>query len=131
MRKAVTIYLDLAAYRRLKMLVRQLEGREYDPLESVDYGALKQEFERLLREAERMERMLQKRGTYRRLIAVTADIEEELGTKDLKIVAPELFDRWDEAKEDAHLFISLLETLKNKKKIEKQLEEIRRRGQKS
>ena len=143
MRRAVTIYLDEAAYRRLKMLVRprpvsreidmlirrriaELEGRGYDPLESADYEALKQEYARLIREAERVTRMLQKRGTYERLIDVTADIEDELGTKDLKIVAPALLDRWNENKEDAHIFISLLETLKKNKEIEKQLEKIRR-----
>jgi len=148
MRKAVTIYLDEAAYRRLKMLVRprpvsreidmlirrriaELEGREYDPLESADYEALKQEYARLIREAERMTRMLRKRGTYQRLIDVTADIEDELGTKDLKRVAPALLDRWNENKEDAHIFISLLETLKKNKEIEKQLEKIRRKHQAS
>ena len=143
MRKAVTIYLDEAAYRRLKMLVRprpvsreidmlirrriaELKGREYDPLKSVDYEALKQEYTRLIREAERMERMLQKRGTYQRLIDVTADIEDELGTKDLKIVAPALLDKWKGTPEDVHLFISFLEELKSVKEMERRLEEIRR-----
>ena len=148
MRRAVTIYLDETAYRKLKMLIRprpvsreidmlirrriaELEGREYDPLESADYEALKQEYARLIREAERVTRMLKKRGTYQRLIDVTADIEDELGTKDLKRVAPALLDRWNENKEDAHLFISLLETLKKNKEIEKQLEKIRRKHQAS
>jgi len=138
MRRAVTIYLDEAAYRRLKMLVRprpvsreidmlirrrvaELEGGEYDPFESVDYEALKQEYERLIREAERVTRMLQKKGTYPRLIDVTADIEEEIGTKDLRIVAPALLD----------IFISLLETLKKNKEIGKHLEKIRRKHQAS
>jgi len=146
MRRAVTIYLDEVAYKTLKKLVRprpvsreidmlirrriaELEGREYDPLESADYEALKQEYTRLIREAERVTRMLQKRGTYQRLIDVTAEIEDELGTKDLRIVAPALLDRWNEPKEDAHLFISLLETLKKNKEIEKQLEKIRRKHQ--
>ena len=146
MRRAVTIYLDEAAYRRLKMLIRprpvsreidmlirrriaELEGREYDPLESADYEALKQEYTRLIREAERVTRMLRKRETYQRLIEVTADIEEELGTKDLKTVVPELLDRWNENKEDAHLFIGLLETLKKNKEIEKHLEKIRTKHQ--
>ena len=75
-----------------------------------------------------MERTLKKRGTYPKLIAVTDEIEEELRTKDLKTVAPVLLDRWDEAKEDAHLFISFLEKLKKMKEAEKQLEEIRRGG---
>ena len=78
-----------------------------------------------------MTRRLKKRGTYQRLIDVTADIEDELGTKDLKRVAPALLDRWNENKEDAHLFISLLETLKKNKEIEKQLEKIRRKHQAS
>ena len=143
MRKAVTIYLDEASYKRLKGLVRprpvsreidmlirrriaELEGREYDPLESADYEALKQEYARLIREAERVTRMLRKRGAYQRLIEVTADIEEELGTKDLKIVAPALLDKWKGAPEDVHLFISFLEELKSVKEMERRLEEIRR-----
>jgi len=73
-----------------------------------------------------MERTLKKRGTYQKLVAVTAEIEEDLGTKDLKAVTPELLDRWDGAKEDAHLFISFLEKLKKLKEAESQLEEIRR-----
>ena len=143
MRRAVTIYLDEASYKRLKMLVRprpvsreidmlirrriaELEGREYDPLESADYEALKQEYARLIRGAERVTRMLRKRGTYQRLINVTADIEDELGTKDLKRVAPALLDRWKDGPEDVHLFISFLEELKSMKEMERRLEEIRR-----
>ena len=143
MRRAVTIYLDETAYRKLKMLIRprpvsreidmlirrriaELEGREYDPLESADYEALKQEYRRLIREVERMTRMLKKRGTYQRLIEVTADIEEMLGTKDLKRVAPALLDRWKDGPEDVHLFISFLEELKSMKETERRLEKIRR-----
>jgi len=144
-RKTVTVYLDEAAYQRLRELIApktisrelddlikkriaELEGREYNPLESADYEELKREYERLLKETEKMERTLKKRGTYQKLVAVTDEIEEELGTKDLKTVAPVLLDRWDEAKEDAHLFISFLEKLKKMKEAEKQLEEIRRGG---
>jgi len=144
-RKAVTVYLDEAAYQRLRELIApktisrelddlirkriaELEGKEYDPFESADYEELKREYERLLKETEKMERTLKKRGTYQKLVAVTDEIEEELGTKDLKTVAPMLLDRWDEDREDAHLFISFLEKLKKMKEAEKQLEEIRRGG---
>jgi len=142
-RKTITVYLDEESYQRLRERIKpksisqelddlmrkrlaELEGKEYNPLESADYEELKRE--RLMKETEKMERMLKKRGTYQRLVAVTADIEEELKTKDLRIVTPELLDRWDSPKEDAHLFISFLEKLKNKKEAEKQLEEIRRGG---
>jgi len=144
-RKTVTVYLDEAAYKRLRELIApktisrelddlikkriaELEGKEYDPLESADYEELKREYERLLKETEKMGKTLKKRGTYRNLVAVTAEIEEELGTKDLKTVAPVLLDRWDGNREDAHLFISFLEKLKKVKDAESQLEEIRRGG---
>ena len=144
-RKAVTVYLDETAYQRLRELIApktisrelddlirkriaELEGKEYDPLESADYEELKREYERLLKETEKMERTLKKRGTYQKLVAVTDEIEEELETKDLKTVTPIILERWDEPKEDAHLFISFLEKLKKMKEAEKQLEEIRRCG---
>ena len=142
-RKTVTVYLDEAAYQRLRKLIApktisrelddlikkriaELEGREYNPLESADYEELKREYERLLKETEKMEKTIKKRGTYEKLVAVTNEIEEELGTKDLKTVAPALLDRWDGNREDAHLFISFLEKLKKLKEAENQLEEIRR-----
>ena len=144
-RKTVTVYLDETAYQRLRKLIApktisrelddlikkriaELEDREYNPLESADYEELKREYERLLKETEKMERTLKKQGTYQKLVAVTDEIEEELGTKDLKTVAPMLLDRWDGDREDAHLFISFLEKLKKMKEAERQLEEIRRGG---
>jgi len=142
-RKAVTLYLDEDAYQRLRELIApktisreiddlirkriaDLEGREYDPLESADYEEIKREYERLLKETDKMEKTLKKRGTYQKLVAVTAEIEEDLGTKDLKAVAPVLLDKWEGAREDAHLFISFLEELKALKEAESQLEKIRR-----
>jgi len=142
-RKTVTVYLDEAAYQRLRKLIApktisrelddlikkriaELEGREYNPLESADYEELKHEYERLLKETEKMEKTIKKRGTYQKLVAVTDEIEEELRTKDLKTVAPMLLDRWNGPKEDAHLFISFLEKLKKLKEAENQLEGIRR-----
>ena len=66
-----------------------------------------------------------------RLVKLVIDeIEEELGTKDLSIVTPTLLDRWNGAKEDAHLFINFLEKLKKMKETERQLEKIRRRKMK-
>ncbi|HDD40283.1 MAG TPA: hypothetical protein ENG21_03440 [Nitrososphaeria archaeon] len=144
-RKAVTVYLDIAAYQKLRKLIApktisrelddlikkriaELEGKEYNPLESADYEELKREYERLLKDTEKMERTLKKRGTYQKLIAVTDEIEEELGTKDLKTVIPMLLDRWKGPKEDAHLFINFLEKLKKMKDAERQLEKIRRGG---
>jgi len=79
-RKAITVYLDEAAYQRLRELIApkaisrelddlirkrivELEGKEYDSLESADYEELKREYERLLKETEKMERTLKKRGT--------------------------------------------------------------------
>ena len=90
-RKAVTLYLDEDAYQRLRELIApktisreiddlirkriaDLEGREYDPLESADYEEIKREYERLLKETDKMEKTLKKRETYQKLIAVTGEI---------------------------------------------------------
>jgi len=122
-RKTVTVYLDEAAYQRLRELIApktisrelddlikkriaELEGKEYNPLESADYEELKREYERLLKETEKVERTLKKRGTYQKLVAVTDEIEQKLKTKDLKRVMPILLERF--ALEEVRIVIVFL-----------------------
>ena len=107
-RKAVTLYLDEVAYKRLQELIKpkkisreiddlikrriaELEGREYNPLEEADYEALKREHNRLVREAEKLQRHLKRLKVYSQLLNLM--------------------------KEDAHQFITLLETICSKRKI--------------
>ena len=80
-RKTITLYLDEVAYKRLKELIKpkkisreiddlirrriaELEGGEYNPAETEDYGALKREHNRLVREAEKLRRHLKRRKVY-------------------------------------------------------------------
>lgn len=144
-RKTITVYLDEQVYNRLRELIApktisrelddlikrriaELEGREYNPLESADYEELKREYERLVKDIEKMKRPLQKRGVYRLLIAITDEIMTELKTEDISQIAPRLLQNWLGRKEDVHLFINLLEAMKKKLDTEKKLEEIRTGG---
>jgi len=109
----------------MRKRLAELEGREYNPLESANYEELKREYDRLVKQIEKMKRPLQKRGVYQRLIAITDEAIQKLRTEDIGRIAPEILREWDGSREDAHLFISLLEATKKKLEAEKQLEEIR------
>jgi len=102
------VYLDEEAYKRLGELIQpkkisqklndlikrrisELEGREYNPAETADYEAFKREHNRLVREAEKLQRHLKRLKVYSQLLNLM--------------------------KEDAHQFITLLETICSKRKI--------------
>ena len=142
-RKTITVYLDEEAYNKLRELIKpkkisqelddlikrriaELEGQEYNPLEDADYEALKREHSRLVREAEKLRRHLKRRKVYSQLLnlAFNCDMKEDLSNLDE--VTPKILDSWDGWKEDAHQFITLLETIRSKKEIEQKLEEMRR-----
>jgi len=148
-RKAVTLYLEAEPYRRLKELVApksvssevnelirkrvaELEGREYDVFEEADYEALKSEYQRLVGEADRLKKLLEKRGTRRELFELTVETMREMGVEKvggvLEEVSAEILRRWKGSRDDAHLYISLLELEKKKAEASKRLEEIRLKG---
>ena len=145
-RKAVTLYLETEPYRRLKELVApksissevnelirkrvaELEGREYDVVEEADYEAVKREYQRLVREADRLKKLLEKRGTRRELFELTVEIMREMGVEKiggvLEEVSAEILRKWKGSRDDAHLYISLLELEKKKAEASRRLEEIR------
>jgi len=147
-RKTVSLYLDPDAYEELKRLCRsrgisvsreidelirrrvaELEGREYDVVEEADYEAVKSEYQRLVREADRLKKLLEKRGTRRKLLQLTRRILEEMGLERvgdrLREVSAEILRRWKDSKDDAHLYINLLELEKKKAEASRRLEEIR------
>jgi len=143
-RKAVTLYLDEVAYKRLQELIKpkkisreiddlikrriaELEGREYNPLEEADYEALKREHNRLVREAEKLRRHLKRRKVYKQLLQLAFNLGMKEDLSNLDEVVPKILDGWDGWKEDAHQFITLLETIHSKREIERKLEEIRMR----
>ena len=147
----MSLYLDPDAYEELKRLCRsrgvsvsreidelirkrvaELEGREYDVVEEADYEAVKREYQRLVREADRLKKLLEKRGTRRELFELTVEIMREIGVEKvggvLEEVSAEILRRWKGSREDAHLYISLLELEKKKAEASRHLEEIRLKG---
>jgi len=146
-RKTITVYIDEGGYKRLRELIApksisrelddlikkriaELEGREYNPLESADYEELKREHSRLVREVEKLERHLKRRRVYDDLLKLAYDVDVKIRERDLsniEEIAPKILDEWDGLKEDAHQFITLLETVRDKWEIERKLEEIRKR----
>ena len=150
-RKTVSLYLDPDAYEELKRLCRsrgvsvsreidelirkrvaELKGREYDVFEEADYEAVKREYQRLVKEADRLKKLLEKRGTRRKLLELTRRILEEKGLERvgdrLREVSAEILRRWKGSRDDAHLYISLLELEKKKAEASRRLEEIRLKG---
>jgi hypothetical protein len=140
-RKTITVYIDEEAYDLLRRLIapkgisreiedlikkriEEIEGGEYNPLESVDYEALKREYERLVEKAEKMTRKLKKRKTYHALMALADELIRS-GADTLETLIPQILEKWQGKAEDAHLFISLLETLDKKEEAEEKLEKIR------
>jgi len=142
--------LETEPYRRLKELVApksissevnelirkrvaELEGREYDVFEEADYEAVKREYQSLVREADKLKKLLEKRGTRRKLLELTRRILEEKGLERvggrLREVSAEILRRWKGNRDDAHLYISLLELEKKKAEASRRLEEIRLKGE--
>ena len=147
-RKTVSLYLDPDAYEELKRLCRsrgisvsreidelirrrvaELEGREYDVVEEADYEAVKREFFRLVQECDRLRKVLEKRGSRRKLLQLTVEIMREMGVEKiggvLEEVSAEILRKWKGSRDDAHLYISLLELEKKKAEASRRLEEIR------
>ena len=142
--------METEPYRRLKELVApksissevnelirkrvaELEGREYDVFEEADYEAVKREYQSLVREADKLKKLLEKRGTRRKLLELTRRILEEKGLERvggrLREVSAEILRRWKGNRDDAHLYISLLELEKKKAEASRRLEEIRLKGE--
>jgi hypothetical protein len=150
MRKAVTIYLDVEPYQRLKELVMrrdgspinaevnelikrrvaELEGR--DPSEfslPIDYEPLKKQQARLTREMENLRKILAKQGVYDRLHALVYGFGLDFRDYgNVEEVAAKLLGEWEGGEGQAHLFITLLETAREKRAVERKLAEVRARG---
>ena len=142
-KRVVMLYLSAEPYEELKRVCRllgvsvsskvdeliirglkELTGREFN-VEERSYEELKCAYKRMLREVERLKRSLQKRGVYESLVALTDEVAEDLQTEDASKIIPEILRRWDGDREDAHLFISLLEAANKRVEVERKLEEIR------
>ena len=144
----MSLYLDSDIYEELKRLCRsrgvsvsseidelikkrvaELEGREYDVTAEADYEALKREFFRLVQECDRLRKVLERRGSRRKLLELTVEIMREMGVEKvggvLEEVSAEILRRWKGSKDDVHVFISLLELEKRKADVLRRLEKVR------
>jgi len=103
----------------------EIEGQEASAKDSLNYEALKREHVKLAEEVNRLIKLLQRIGAYDQLMVMAAELglDTELNNAD-KVIA-KLMQKWSEDKTALHIFITLIETSKHKKAIEKKLEQIR------
>ena len=112
----------------VKRRVAELEGL---PLEAPveNYSELKRQHLKLSNEAMALEKVLKREKVFDRLVALATELGvswQDLGN--LREVTPKLLEGWDGLKEHIHKFITLLETVQEKKKIEASLSRIRSEG---
>ena len=145
-RGQVSLYIDKDSYKRLKELVApepvchevdrfiaqriaELEDREYDPLEHIDYEALKKEYKGVIKELDSLEKDLKHKDVYEdlKVLAVQVGVDTKDLTNVQEISGPFL-EQWQGRPEHAHLFIDLMECVQRKHQIEHQLEGIRKKA---
>jgi len=150
MKKVVSIYVDPEAYMEMKQLCRdrlgvsvsqkldelirqwveEATGKEFKEAVREDYGAMKQQHIKMVKELDRLERHLKKKKVLDDLVGMVQKLGLDTGTfNNLDEVALKLLDAWtrlEHSSEDAHIFISYLELARDKKQLEQQLGELRR-----
>ncbi|MEM3578463.1 MAG: hypothetical protein QXX51_08500 [Candidatus Bathyarchaeia archaeon] len=111
----------------LRKRLAELEGSEGQPLQvAADYEALKRQHIKLSEETMRLTKTLRNMGVYEELRNMAKDLGLDFDTlSNVEEVGAQLLKNWEGRKTSAHLFITLLETGKKKKAIEKKLEETR------
>ena len=103
----------------------EIEGQEASAKDSLNYEALKREHVKLAEEVNRLIKLLQKDGTYDQLMVTAAELGLDTELSNAEEVIAKLLENWTEDKTAIHIFITLIETSKHKKAIEKKLEQIR------
>jgi len=109
----------------VKRRVAELEGL---PLEAPveNYDELKRQHLELSNEAMHLEKILKREKVFDCLVALATELGISwLDLANLCEVSPKLLEGWDGLKEHVHLFITLLETVQEKKKVESILGGIR------
>jgi len=143
--KATTVYLDHEPYQKLKKLLKarfdkpisqeinefiirrvaELEGTQVE-VDADEYEALKRKHSRLMKDAGSIEKNLMGRGVYDRLRQIVFDFGLDFtDLHNADEVSPKLLKEWDGPPAHAHQFITLLETVREMKKVERRLEEVR------
>ena len=105
----------------------EIEGAEDSTQDALNYEALKREHVKLAEEVNRLIKLLQKDGTYDQLMVTAAELGLDTELSKADEVIANLLQKWSEDKTALHIFITLMETSKHKKAIEKKLEQIRLR----
>jgi hypothetical protein len=68
---------------------------------------------------------LQREGAYNQLMEIVAELGLDTELNNAEEVIAKLMQKWSEDKTALHIFITLIETSKQKKTIERKLDEIR------
>jgi predicted CopG family antitoxin len=103
----------------------EIEGLEASTQDAQNYEALKREHVKLAEEVNRLIKLLQKDGTYDQLMETVAELGLDTELNNANEVIAKLMQKWSEDKTALHIFITLIETSKQKKTIERKLDEIR------
>ena len=103
----------------------EIEGSEASTQNAQNYEALKREHVKLAEEVNRLIKLLQKDGTYDQLMETVAELGLDTELNNAEEVIAKLMQKWSEDKTALHIFITLIETSKQKKTIERKLDEIR------
>lgn len=110
----------------LKRRLAELRGPQYPSDNILNYEALKREHVRLTEESIRLTKLLRKDGTLKALSKAADNLGLNQETlENTEEISAKLLQNWQGLKAPAHIFITLLETAKKRRQIEKQLEEIR------
>jgi predicted CopG family antitoxin len=109
----------------LRRRLAEIEGLEASTKDAQNYEALKREHVKLAEEVNRLIKLLQKDGTYNQLMETVAELGLDTELNNAEEVIAKLLQKWSEDKTALHIFITLIETSKQKKTIERKLDEIR------
>jgi len=109
----------------LRRRLAEIEGVEAQAKESSNYEALKREHVKLAEEVNRLIKLLQRDGAYDQLMETVAELGLDTELSNANEVIAKLMQKWSEDKTALHIFITLIETSKQKKTIERKLDEIR------
>jgi uncharacterized protein YdiU (UPF0061 family) len=110
----------------LRRRLAEIEGVEDSARDSLNYEALKREHVKLAEEVNRLIKLLQREGAYNQLMEMIAELGLDTELNNANEVIAKLLQKWQEDKTALHIFITLIETSKHKKAIERKLDEIRR-----
>jgi len=103
----------------LRKRLAELEGAEISTKDSLNYEALKREHVKLAEDVNRLIKLLQREGLYDQLMEIVAELGLNTELNNAREVIAKLMQKWNEDKTALHIFVTLIETSKQKKAIEK------------